>query len=134
GGESARGRMARESPAIATPPPRAPTPAAARPMPAAKPAAPAKPATPPKAATPAKPSPALASDEEDGFDLRNLVAEEDDAPSLRTAKPARKVLTTPPPTPAPRPSPAKPAPAAEKKKDGDDDDLDALFDEIQIGD
>ena len=118
----------RRTPPVAKAPP---TPAAAKPAPAAKPATPAKPVAAPKAPTPAKPGPAIPADGDDSFDLRNLVAEEDDAPA---AKPARKILTTPPPTPAPRPTPAaKPAPAA-AEKDSDDDDLDALFDEIQIGD
>ncbi len=116
-------------------PPRAATPPVAKPVAAAKPAAPAKPATP------AKPSPAIPASGEDSFDLRNLVDEVDDAPAL-APKPAARTLTTPPPTPAPRPAPA-PAPGAAKpapakpfaaEKDSDDDDLDALFDEIQIGD
>ena len=98
-----------------------------RTMPTAKPSPLARPATPAKAApakptpskpvatpakvTPAKPKPAPDA-EEDGFDLRNLV---DDEPATGPkAKPAMAVAAAP-------------------AKD-EDDDLDALFDEIQIGD
>lgn len=106
---------------------------ARRTAPAPRPATPAaaKPVAAPKPATPAKPRPATPATSDDSFDLRNLVTEDDDAPAL-APRSAKKVLTTPPPTPAPRPVPAKPAAAAEK--DSDDDGLDALFDEIQIGD
>jgi general secretion pathway protein A len=62
----------------------------------------------PAEATPAKPSPAIPSNGDDSFDLRNLVIDEDTDEGLAALK----------------------APA----KDSDDDDLDALFDEIQIGD
>jgi hypothetical protein len=104
----------RRTPPVAKPAPRPVTPAKPAPVTPAKPA-PAKPAaaakpTPAKPApakpAPAKPSPAIPSNGDDSFDLRNLMAEEDTAPS--------GVLTPP-------------------AKD-DDDDLDALFDEIQIGD
>ncbi|MGH7293145.1 MAG: hypothetical protein ACREJT_18135, partial [Myxococcota bacterium] len=66
---------------------------------------------------------------EDSFDLRSLAFEDEDEP---VTKPA-------PPTKAPVARPAAAAPAAPPKpvvKPGvkDEDDLDALFDEIQIGD
>ena len=82
------------------------TPAKAAPAkPVAKPATPAK-ATPARA-TPAKPAAKPAAAAEDGFDLRSLVDDEPESPRAALVAPA---------------------------KDSDDDDLDALFDEIQIGD
>ena len=69
---------------------------------------------------------------EDSFDLRSLAFEDDEpvtqpsAPKLPAARP-----------PAARPpvaAPAAPAKAAPKPPPKDEDDLDALFDEIQIGD
>ena len=79
---------------VAKPTPAKPTPASA---------APAKVAA--KPATPAKAGPAIPTNNDDSFDLANLIAE-DEADS----------------------GPAALKPPA---KDGDDDDLDALFDEIQ---
>jgi hypothetical protein len=82
------------------------TPAKSAPVkPAPAPVTPAKPA--PAKVTPAKPKPAA---DDDGFDLRSLV---DDEPATGS-------------------QPALAAAAAPAKDD--DDDLDALFDEIQIGD
>ena len=80
--------------AVAKPTPAKPTPAKAAPA-----KAPAEPATP------AKSGPAIPTNNDDSFDLANLIAEDD----------------------------ADIGPAALKPpaKDGDDDDLDALFDEIQ---
>jgi type II secretory pathway predicted ATPase ExeA len=106
-----------------------------RTAPTAKPSPLAAKVTPPKAApapkptpakvtpakvTPAKPSPAIPASGDDSFDLRNLVAEED-------AEPAPAALKSAAAKPAPKPAPKAPP------KD-EDDDLDALFDEIQIGD
>ena len=94
------------------------TPSIAKPAPAPRPVTPAKAApvkpmparpTPPKPtpakAAPAKPAPAIAT-KDDSFDLGSLVAEEDTSSG----------------------------PLTPLAKDSDDDDLDALFDEIQIGD
>ncbi len=99
------------TPVKAAPP--KPTPAKPAPAPAAKPT-PAK--VTPARVTPAKPSPAIPANGDDSFDLRSLVTEED-------AEPAPAALKS---------MAAKPAPTAPPKDD--DDDLDALFDEIQIGD
>ncbi|MFI5314946.1 MAG: ExeA family protein [Myxococcota bacterium] len=85
------------------------TPPIAKSASVSKPVTPAR-ATPAKAtpakATPAKPGPAIATSDDGSFDLGSLVAEEDTG------------------------SGALQPPA----KDTDDDDLDALFDEIRIGD
>jgi type II secretory pathway predicted ATPase ExeA len=91
------------------------TPPVAKAAPAPRPVTPAKPTpakpTPAKAApikpTPAKPGPAIPTNNDDSFDLRSLVVDEDTDSSGPLTPPA---------------------------KDTDDDDLDALFDEIQIGD
>jgi hypothetical protein len=91
GATPAKATPAKAAPGKATPP---------KPMPI-KPT-PARP-------TPAKPSPAMASNgDDDGFDLRNLMVDEETDAGVAPLKP-----------------PAK---------DSDDDDLDALFDEIQLGD
>jgi type II secretory pathway predicted ATPase ExeA len=79
-------------------------PTAAKPTPAKLPLAKVTPAK----VTPAKPSPAIPTNNEDSFDLGSLVVDEDTNSGAAALKP-----------------PAK---------DSDDDDLDALFDEIQIGD
>jgi type II secretory pathway predicted ATPase ExeA len=84
-----------------------PPPTPAKPTPAPLKATPAKPS--PAKVTPAKPAPAIPANNDDSFDLSSLVAEEDNT----------------------EPGPAALKPPA---KDSDDDDLDALFDEIQIGD
>jgi hypothetical protein len=67
---------------------------------------------------------------EDSFDLRSLALEDEDEAVTSPAPPLRAPAARPP-APAPAPAPAK---VAAKPAAKDDDDLDALFDEIQIGD